>query len=83
MSEKERKIRDAFQAEEVARRFLETHYGDNIKELSFLKSWYSREFWDVEGTLVLKKGKVKKKSFRYQIDPDSGEAFGYQEIPMR
>ena len=84
---REEKVGDAFGAEAVVRRTLEAQYGDKIKELSFSKSWYSsagsKEFWDVEGVLRLKKGKVKQRSFRYQIDPVSGEIMGYQETPVR
>lgn len=86
MSE-ERKIRDALDAEAAVRRKLEAQYGDNLCEFLVLKSWYScsgtREFWDVEGTLRLKKGKVKRKSIRYQVDPMAGDIFGYQETPIR
>jgi len=86
MSE-EPKIRDALDAEAAVRRKLEAQYGDNMNEFAVMKSWYScsgtREFWDVEGILRLKKGKVKRKGIRYQVDPSSGEIFGYQETPTR
>ncbi len=61
MSE-ERKIRDALDAEAAVRRKLEAQYGDNLSEFLVMKSWYAcsgtREFWDVEGILRLKKGKA-------------------------
>ena len=87
MARQEKKITSAFDAEAVVRRSLERQHVDLIKRLDFYKSWYSssgsKEFWDVEGFLELKKGKSKKRSFRYQVDPESGEIFGYQETPMR
>jgi hypothetical protein len=83
----EKKVRDAFDAEAAVRRRLEAQYGDQIQELSFTKMWYStagsKEFWDVEATLHLKKGKVKQKNIRYQVDPITGDIFGYQETPIR
>lgn len=84
---KERKINSAFDAETVVRRSLEKQHGDLIKTLNFYKSWYSssgnKEYWDVEGFLALKKGKTKKRSFRYQVDPETGDIFGYEETPIR
>ncbi|GAH56361.1 unnamed protein product [marine sediment metagenome] len=84
---KESKITGAFDAEAVVRRSLERQHADVIKTLTFYKSWYassgSKEYWDVEGFLELKKGKTKKRSFRYQVDPESGEIFGYEETPIR
>lgn len=82
----EKKIADAPAAETVVRRALEAQYGDKLKNLSFRKCWYSssgeQEFWDVEGTLIRKKGLCRKetKNFRYQIDPDTGNIIGYEEI---
>jgi len=82
----EKKIADATAAEMVVRRALETQYGDKLKNLSFRKCWYTsagtKEFWDVEGTLTRKKGILSKerKNFRYQIDPDTGNIVGYDEI---
>ncbi len=82
----EKKIADASAAETVVRRALETQYGDKLKSLSFRKCWYSsagkQEFWDVEGTLKRKKGILSKetKNFRYQVDPDTGNIVGYEEI---
>ena len=81
----ERKIADATAAETVVRRAMETQYGDKLKTLSFRKCWYScsgkQEFWDVEGTLVRKKGIISKeiRNFRYQIDPETGNIIGYEE----
>ena len=87
MKNQEKKITSAFDAEAVVRRSLERQHADAIKTLTFYKSWYSstgsREFWDVEGFLELKKGKTKKRSFRYQVDPETGEIFGYEETPIR
>jgi len=82
----EKKIADASVAETVVRRALETEYGDKIKSLVFRKCWYSaagrQEFWDVEGTLIRKKGMLRKetRNFRYQVDPDTGNIIGHEEI---
>ncbi|MBA7506551.1 hypothetical protein ES706_05242 [subsurface metagenome] len=84
---KERKINSASDAETVVRRSLERQHVDLIKTLNFYKSWYSssgsKEYWDVEGFVQLKKGKTKKRSFRFQVDPETGEIFGYEETPIR
>ncbi len=82
----EKKIADAPAAETVVRIKLETEYGDKLKSLVFRKSWYSasgkQEFWDVEGTLKRKKGWLSKetRNFRYQIDPDTGNIIGHEDI---
>ena len=82
----EKKIADAEAAETVVRRSMENQYGAKLKSLSFRKCWYSasgeQEFWDVEGTLVRKKGLCRKetKNFRYQIDPDTGNIIGHEEV---
>ena len=81
-----KKIADAPAAETVVRRSLEAQYGNKLKSLSFRKCWYSsagkQEFWDVEGTLIRKKGIFSKetKNFRFQVDPDTGNIVGYEEI---
>jgi hypothetical protein len=80
-----RKVADVPAAEMVVRRALETRYGDRLKRVSFRKCWYSasgkQEFWDVEGTLLRKKGLLSKetRNFRYQVDPDAGNIIGYEE----
>lgn len=87
MEKQERKVISAFDAEAVVRRSFEKQHADKIKVLNFYKSWYSssgtKEYWDVEGFLELKKGKTKKRTFRYQVDPATGEVFGYEETPIR
>jgi hypothetical protein len=81
----ERKIADSPAVETAVRRVLETRYGDRLKSVTFRKCWYSasgkQEFWDIEGTLMRKKGVFSKetRNFRYQIDPDSGNIIGYEE----
>lgn len=87
MAGQEKRITNAFDAEGAVRRILERQHIDRIKLLNFYKSWYSasgtHEYWDVEGFLQLKRGKNKKRSFRYQVDPITGEIFGYEETPIR
>jgi len=82
----EKKIGDATVAETVVRRTLESQYGDRLKVVSFRKCWYSsagrQDFWDIEGTFIRKKGLLskEKRNFRYQVDPDSGNILGYEEV---
>jgi hypothetical protein len=82
----EKKIADATVAETVVRRQMEAQYGAKLKSVSFRKSWYSaagtQEFWDVEGTITRKKGFLgtEIRNFRYQIDPNTGNIMGYEEI---
>ncbi|MBI2850596.1 MAG: hypothetical protein HYX80_06085 [Chloroflexi bacterium] len=81
----EKRVADSPAAEMAVRRALETKFGERLKSVAFRKCWYSaageQEFWDVEGTLVRKKGIITKeiRNFRYQIDPDSGNILGYEE----
>ncbi len=81
-----RKVADAPAAEIAVRDALQTQYGGNIKGLTFRKCWYSsagrQEFWDVEGSFILKRGIMGRdiKNFRYQVDPDSGKVIGYEII---
>ena len=83
----EKKITDAFGAEAAVRWALDTQYRDNIGDLIFSKVWYSsvgsRDFWDVEVILIFKKGKVRHKSLKYQVDPETGKIMGYEEIRRR
>ncbi len=41
-----------------------------------------QEFWDVEGSLTYRKGvlSVETINFRYQVDPETGNIIGYEEI---
>ena len=80
----QKRIADATAAEAVVRRVLDDQYGNKLKVLSFRKCWYSaagkQEFWDVEGTLIRKKGILgsEARNFRYQVDPDTGNIIGYE-----
>jgi hypothetical protein len=80
----QKKIADAPGAEGAVREALQSQYGKNMKGLTFKKCWYSsagrQEFWDVEGTFIHKLGIMGRevKSFRYQVDPDSGRVIGYE-----
>jgi hypothetical protein len=79
-----RKVADAPAAEAAVRDALKIQYGKNVTEVNFRKCWYSsagrQEFWDVEGTFIQKRGILGRdtKSFRYQVDPDSGRVIGYE-----
>ena len=82
----QRNISDAPAAEGAVRNALQSQYGNNLKQLSFRKCWYSsagrQEFWDVEGSFIEKKGMLGRetRNFRYQIDPDSGRIIGFELI---
>ena len=81
------KIGNALEAEAVVRRRFEAVHGDRIEDLSISRVWYSsagtKEVWEVQGTLRLKKDRGKEKSIRYLVDPVGGEIFGYEEIWRR
>jgi len=85
----QKKAIDATAAEAAVRRMLEGQYGGKIRSLGFGKVWYTaaatREFWEVQGVLIYKKGVFSKerRNFRYQVDPDSGEVMGYEETTVR
>ncbi len=78
------KIADATAAETAVRAALESQFAGRLKRISFHKCWYAsagrQEFWDVEGTLVRKRGLVGQEAqdFRYQVDPESGNIIGYE-----
>jgi len=83
MSE-EIRISDASAAQAAARRHLEAHFGPGrIKEIRFTKTWYSpgktRDVWEIEGIVVLKKGLFSKeeRSFSMQIDPETGRVISF------
>ena len=82
----EKKIADAKAAETVVRRQMEAQYSNKLKNIYFRKSWYSvagtQEFWDVEGTVIRKKGLMgqEMRNFRYQVDPNTGNIMGYEEV---
>jgi len=84
------KIADATAAETAVRAALESQFAGRLKGISFRKCWYSaagrQEFWDVEGTLVRKRGLLGQEAqdFRYQVDPESGNIIGYEyHLPDR
>ena len=84
------KIADATAAETAVRTALESQFVGRLKGISFRKCWYSaagrQEYWDVEGTLVRKRGLIGQEAqdFRYQVDPESGNIIGYEyRLPDR
>lgn len=80
------KVADGVAAEAVVRRQMEAQYSDKLRNVSFRKSWYSasgtKEFWEVEGTVLWKKGifSKEKRNFRFQIEPGTGNIIGKEEI---
>jgi hypothetical protein len=84
----QKKIADGDAAEAVVRRKLESIYGEKLKGISFRKAWHTpignlgSGLWDVEGTYKYKKLLWFKgtRVFRYQIDAETGNVIGHEEI---
>ena len=86
----QKKIPDGDAAEAVVRRQLESIYAEKLKAISFRKAWHTpvgssgSGLWDVEGTFQYKKGLfglfTGKRAFRYQIDAETGNIIGHEEI---
>jgi len=84
----QRKIEDGDSAEAVVRRQLESIYGEKLRGILFRKAWYTpvgstgSGLWDVEGTFQYKKGLLgkEKRAFRYEIDSETGNIIGHEEI---
>lgn len=79
------RVKDAGSAQAAARRYLAAQFGsNNVKEVSFSKSWYTpgaqKDIWEVEGDVVVKKGWFGKEEvhFKFQIDPITGRVIAYE-----
>ena len=81
----ELRIANISAAQTAVRRHLEAQHGNRLVELKVRKCWYStgenRDFWNVEGIVVIKKGLFGKKqrAFKYQIDTASGAFIDFEE----
>jgi hypothetical protein len=80
----ETRVEDAISAQSSARRYLESQFGmDKIKNILFSRTWYStgasRDIWEVEGDVEIKKGMFGKmhRHFKFQIDPDTSRVIAF------
>jgi hypothetical protein len=80
------RVEDATTAEFAARRYLEAQYPGRTIEVKFSKIWYvggkAKDVWEVEGVLTVRRAAVMKerKSFRFQIDPETGDVIGFEAV---
>ena len=78
------RVEDAATAEFAARRYLEAQYPGKTIDVKFNKIWYVggkvKDVWEVEGILTIRKAAVmrERKSFRFQIDPETGDVIGFE-----
>jgi hypothetical protein len=83
------RVEDATAAEFAARRYLESQYPGKPIEVKFSKIWFiggkGKDVWEVEGILSMRKAGLLKdrKSFRFQIDAETGDVIGYENVPKR
>jgi len=80
------RIEDATTAEFAARRYLESQYPGKAIEVKFSKIWFIggklKDVWEVEGILTRRRaGLIKdRKSFRFQIDAETGDVIGFESV---
>ncbi len=80
------RVEDATIAEFAARRYLESQYPGKPIQLKFSKIWFvggkGKDVWEVEGVLTMRKAGVMKerKSFRFQIDAETGDVIGFETV---
>ena len=80
------RVEDATTAEFAARRYLESQYPGKAIQVKFSKIWFvggkGKDVWEVEGILTMSKAGVMKerKSFRFQIDAETGGVIGFETV---
>jgi len=80
------RVDDATSAEFAARRYLESQYPGKAIEVKFSKIWFvggkGKDVWEVEGLLSMRKAAILKdrKSFRFQIDAETGDVIGFESV---
>jgi hypothetical protein len=80
------RIEDATTAEFAARRYLEAQYPGKRIEVKFSKIWFTggklKDVWEVEGILTMRRAGLMKdrKSFRFQIDAETGDVIGFESV---
>ncbi len=80
------RVEDAQAAEFAARRYLELQYPGRAIQVKFSKIWFvggkGKDVWEVEGILSMRKAGVlrDRKSFRFQIDAETGDVIGFENV---
>jgi hypothetical protein len=80
------RVEDATTAEFAARRYLESQYPGKAIQVKFSKIWFvggkGKDVWEVEGILTMRRAGVMKerKSFRFQIDAETGGVIGFETV---
>lgn len=80
------RIEDATTAEFAVRRYLEAQYPGKSIDVKISKVWYvggkAKDVWEVEGIVTIRRAAVLKerKSFRLQIDPETGDVIGFEAV---
>ncbi|MCD6096434.1 MAG: hypothetical protein J7J99_07755 [Thermoprotei archaeon] len=76
---------DVTLAQQVSINYLRKLYGrTKISQVRFTRIWFTtygtRDVWEVEGTVVIKRGVLAKetRSFRLQLDPLTGRIIGFE-----
>jgi hypothetical protein len=80
------RVEDATTAEFAVRRYLEAQYPGRTIDVKISKIWYRggtlKDVWEVEGIVTIKRAAVlrERKSFRFQIDPETGDVIGFEAV---
>jgi len=80
------RVEDATTAEFAARRYLESQHPGKTIQVKFSKIWFvggkGKDVWEVEGILTMRRAGVMKerKSFRFQIDAETGDVIGFETV---
>lgn len=80
------RVEDATTAEFAARRYLESQYPGKAIQVKFSKIWFvggkGKDVWEVEGILTMRRAGIMKerKSFRFQIDAETGGVIGFETV---
>ena len=80
------RVEDATTADFAVRRYLEAQYPGRTIDVKISKIWYVggtlKDVWEVEGLLSMRKAGILKdrKSFRFQIDAETGDVIGFETV---
>jgi hypothetical protein len=80
------RVEDATTAEFAARRYLESQHPGKAIQVKFSKIWFvggkGKDVWEVEGILTMRRAGIMKerKSFRFQIDAETGDVIGFETV---
>ncbi len=82
----EQKLQDALSVRLALKNYFQSEHGNKFVDVELRKVWYhggsERDVWEAEGEVILKRFLwiKKRRSFQYQLDPESGAILGYQEV---